>query len=523
MFDDNEVLLTRNPNEIKEVTLGYEDFSIEEFIAVARYGAKISFSEEFCQRVRKSRLLVEKFLDENRIIYGVTTGFGDNVNKIISTSDAETLQINIIRSHACSVGEPLEKEVIRAIQLMMLLNTGRGYSGISLELLELIRDLLNNEVTPFAPGEGSVGYLSVEGHTSLVLLGEGQAWYNGELLNGGEALKRAGLKPLNIKCKEGLSLLNGTTSVTAMAILALYNAVQTTKAADIAGALAFEALQSTIKACDLKLISLKKHIEQVRTAENILTILKDSEITEASKDSKVQDAISLRSTPHMHGAVKRTLRESLKAVWEEMNSCSDNPVIYPEEADGEGLMGGNYDGSYVGIHADSACIAMGTLAKLSERRTERLIDRHISGLPAFLVKNPGLNNGYMIPQYTAAGLVGEIKILSHPSSVDNVPTCANQEDAVSMSYFASRKAYVISKKLEYIIAIEIMNEIQALDFIEDLKPSTTTQTIYNLIREKVPTVEKDRHFYPDIQYIVKLIHEGALIKCVEDRIGHLKF
>lgn len=517
-------ILTRDPKEIKEVYLGSEDFSVEEFIAVARYGAVVNFSEEYCKRVKKSRALVEKFLEENRIVYGLTTGFGDNVRTTISPEDAEKLQINIIRSHACSVGEPLEKEVVRGIQLMMLLNTGKGYSGVSIELLELIKNLLNNDIVPYAPGEGSIGYLGVEGHIALVLLGEGKAWYKGELLEGCEALKKAGLKPIRVKCKEGLALLNGSTSVTAIAILAIYNAIQATKIADIAGALRYEALEGTIKACDERLIGRKKHIEQSRTAENLLTILKDSEILAACKDLKVQDAYSLRCTPHIHGAVKRTLRESLEAIVEEMNSCSDNPIIFPEsEDDGIALMGGNFDGSYVGIHADSACIAMATLAKLSERITDRLVNRHLSGLPAFLVKNPGLNNGYMIPQYTAAGLVGEIKVLSHPSSIDNIPTCASQEDPVSLAYFASKKAYEVSKKLEYIITIEIMTEVQALDFIPNLKPSKTIQAVYNLVREKVPTVDNDRPFYPDIQNIKELIHEGILLKTVEDIVGNLKF
>ncbi|WP_097027103.1 HAL/PAL/TAL family ammonia-lyase [Clostridium peptidivorans] len=523
MVNHNDTILCRDSREIAEVFLGSEDFTIEEFVAVARYGAKVRFSSEYCERVKKTKGLLEKFLKENRLIYGVTTGFGDNVRNVISPEDSEKLQTNIIRSHACAVGEPLEKEVVRAIQLMMLLNMGLGYSGASLGMLELLRDQLNNEVTPFAPGEGSVGYLGVEGHIALVLIGEGKAWYKGELLEGGEALSKAGLKPVKIQCKEGLSLLNGSTSVTAIAVLAIYNAIQATKVGDIAGALAYEALQGTLKACDKRIIDRKKHIEQSRTAENLLAILKDSEISKACINLKVQDCLALRQIPQMHGAVKRTLREAMVSIAEEMNSSSDNPIIFPQDDDGIALSGGNFDGSYVGIHADSACIAMGVLAKLSERKIDRLVNWHLSGYPSFLVKNPGLNNGYMIPQYTAAGLVGEIKVLSHPSSVDNISTSASQEDPVSLAYFASKKAYQVSKKLEYILAIEIMTEIQALDFIEDMKPSTVTKAVYDLVREKVPPVDQDRHFYPDIEYIKDLIHDGTLVKCVEDRIGSLKF
>lgn len=520
---NKDTILCGDPREIKFVELGKKDITIEEFVAVARYGAEVKFADEYCERVNHSKSLLEKFLDENRIIYGVTTGFGDNVINVISPSDSVKLQTNIIRSHACAVGAPLEEELVRGIQLMQLLNTGLGYSGVSLEMLELIKELLNRKVTPFAPGEGSVGYLGVEAQVSLVLLGEGKAWYKEELLEGSEALKRAGLTSIVIGCKEGLSLLNGSTSVTALAVLAIYNAIQATKAADIAGALAYEAMQGTLKACDKRLIERKKHIEQSRTAENLLRMLKDSEISKASMNLRVQDSLTIRPLPQIHGAVKRTLREAVISIVEEMNSCSDNPIIFPEDEDGIALMGGNFDGAYVGIHMDAACIAMANLAKLSEAKVDRLVNRHLSGYPAFLVKNPGLNNGYMIPQYTAAGLVGEIRVLSHPSTVDNVPTCANQEDPVSMAYFASKKAYDISKKLEYILAIEMMTELQALDFINDMKQSSVTQAVYDLVRIDVPTVEEDRHFYPDIESIKTLIHDGTLVKCVENLIGDLKF
>lgn len=523
MLFDESTVLTADPKKIKKVTLGPGEITVEEFVAVARYGALVEFSNEYCERVKKSRKLVEKFLDENRTIYGITTGFGENVRYVIPPEEAEIVQKNIVRSHACSVGEPLEKELVRGIQLMMLLNTGKGYSGISLELISLIKELLNNNITPFAPGEGSVGYLSVEGHITLVLMGEGKAWYKGELLNGGEALSRAGLTSLNLKCKEGLSLLNGTTSVTALGVLAIYDSINAAKALDVAASITFQALKGSIRTCDKRLHSVKKHIEQQRTAETIATMLKDSEISEKYKNDKVQDYYILRSTPQMQGAAKRILKEGLVSIYEEMNSVSDNPIIYPEGDDGVGLMGGNFDGSYVGMNADCACIAMGTLAKLSERRIDRMVNRHLSDLPDFLVKNPGLNSGFMIPQYTAAGLVGEIKVLSHPSTIDNIPTCANQEDPVSLSYFASKKAYQVAKKLQYIIAIEFMTAVQALDLLKPLKPSTVASAIYDLIREKVPTVDEDRHFYPDIEYIYQLVREGNIVETAEKIVGKIKF
>ena len=522
LFAESKIL-TSDPKSIETVILGGTETTVEEFVAVARYNAVVEFSDEYKERVTKSRNLVDKFLAENRRIYGLTTGFGENVRYVISPEDAETLQKNIVRSHACSVGAPLDRELVRAIQFMMLLNTGKGYSGISLEVLELIKDLLNNSVTPYAPGEGSVGYLAVEAQIALVLMGEGKAWYKGELLSGDEALRRAGLKPVSLKCKEGLSLLNGTTSVTGLAILAVYDAVNAAKVLDITGAITFEALKATVKSCDPRVHSMKKHVEQHRTAETILKILEGSEIAAKFIDSKVQDAYVLRCTPQMQGAAKRILRESLDAVYEEMCSVSDNPIIFPEGDDGEGLMGGNFDGSYVGSHADCACIAMATLAKLSERRTERMVNRHLSELPAFLVKNPGLNNGYMIPQYTAAGLVGEIRVLSTPSTIDSVPTCASQEDPVTLAYFASLKAYQVARKLQYIIAIELMVAVQALDFLKPLKPSRVTSRVYDIIREKVAPVEEDRHFHPDMEYIYELVREGVILKEVEEMTGTLDF
>ncbi|BAU26026.1 histidine ammonia-lyase [Aneurinibacillus soli] len=511
------------PSELTHVVLGEGPVTVEEMVAVARYKAKVSFSQQYCDRVAASRSLIERFLRENRLIYGVTTGFGENVTEVISPEDATTLQHNIIRSHAVSVGEPLEKEIVRAIQFMILVSLGQGYSGVRLEVLQLIASLLNEEITPFAPGEGSVGYLAPEAHMALVLIGEGKAWYKGELLAGKEALHRAGLQPIELGCKEGLALINGTTSVTAFATLALYNASQAVKTADVAGAMSLEVLKGTIKACDPRLHAVKKHDEQSATAKTILHILEGSEIAEAYKSHRLQDALSLRCIPQLHGACKKLLKDAREVIENEMASTGDNPIIYPEDDDGIALMGGNFDGTYVGMYSDSMCIAMANLAKMAERRIDRLVNHHHSELPSFLVANPGLNNGYMIPQYTAAGLLGEIKVLSHPSTVDNISTSANQEDQVSMAYFAAKKAYHISKKVEYILAIELMTAAQALDFHKPLKPSPVTEAVYQKIRSMVPTVKVDRYFYPDIEYIRHLLHHGEFVKLVEERIGSMSF
>ncbi|WP_425058801.1 Histidine ammonia-lyase [Sporomusa carbonis] len=508
---------------IKEITLGEKPITLEEFVAAARYGAQVSFSHGYCGRVCRSRQLVEKFLQENRVIYGVTTGFGDNWDKVISAADAVTLQRNIIRSHACSVGEPLEPEVVRGIMLMMLLNLGQGYSGVSLRLLETIAGLLNNNITPVVPSHGSVGYLAPEAHIALVLLGEGQAWYQGEMISGKAALRSAGMAPVDLGCKEGLALVSGTTSVTALAALAVYDAVNAAKTADIAGAMSLEALKGTTKAFDPRLQSVRPHEDQILTGSNMLKILGDSEIALKYKEYRLQDALSLRCMPQLHGAAKKTLKDAVKAILVEMNSCCDNPVVYPQGHDGVALMGCNADGAFVGIEADSACIAMTNLAKMSERRIERMINRHVSELPPFLIEQAGLNSGFMVPQYTVAGLLGELRLLSHPATIDNIPTCASQEDYISMGYNASRKAYQAVRLLEYILAIELLHAAQALEFLKPLRPGKATGAVHNLIRQQVPRLEEDQYLYPYIQYVWEQVHEGRVVETVEEIVGMLEF
>lgn len=512
----------QDAKKISSVVLNEQPITIEQLVAVARYGATVHFSRSYEKRVNASRGLVEKFLIENRRIYGVTTGFGDNVSKVITPDQAVQLQKNILRSHAVSVGEVLAKELVRAVQVAILVNLGQGYSGVSLTTLALLRDLLNKQITPFAPGEGSVAYLAPEAHMALVLIGEGQAWYRGELMSGSKALKQAGLQPIDLGCKEGLALVNGTTSVTAFAALTVYDAIQTTKTADIAGAMSFEMLKGTIKAFDPRLHSLKKHEEQASTADNLRRILAGSQQIEHFKDYRLQDACSLRIIPHVHGAAKRSIKQAHEAIGEELNSCSDNPILYPEEADGVALMGGNFDATFVGIQADSLCIALSVLAKEAERRIDRLVNHHVSELPSFLIKNPGLNSGYMIPQYTAAGLYTEMKLLSHPASIDNIPTCAGQEDVVSFAYLAAKKATQVVKKLQYILAIELMCAAQAADF-HTLDPSPTTRAVIDEIRNNVPSLLEDRFIYPDMETIYQYVQSGRFIEIVEKIIGELAF
>ena len=510
-----------NVNKINKFILGSR-ISIEEFIAVARYGAKVEFSEDYIARVIKSRRLVEKWTDEDRIMYGITTGFGAMCTQVISADETAKLQRNIVLSHSTSVGEPLSIEEVRATMLMVLQNVGQGYSGARLETMEMYRQFLNLGITPFAPKEGSVGYLSPEAHIALVLIGEGKAYINGQLMSGKEALERAGLMPTILSSKEGLVLVSGTTGVTAIGALVLYDMLQASKAADIIGAMTLEVLKGTTKAFDDRLMSVRPHEDQRSTADNVRKLLRDSEIAKHFKEHRLQDALSIRCIPQLHGAAKKTLRDALKTIEIEMNSCCDNPIIWPEGDDGEAMSGCNADSSYVGIEMDSACIAATMIAKMSERRNNRLVDGSLSGYPWFLIKKPGLNSGLMIPQYTQAGLLNDMKILSHPATVDGIPTCGNQEDYVAMGYNASKKARQVVDKLEFILAIELLSVFQAYQYMDDnLLQGSASKAVLDEIAQTVPIMEEDIFIYPHINTLRDLLHSGRLIELVEEKIGRL--
>ncbi len=491
-----------------------------DFMTVARHGARVEFSNVYQARVQKSRALVERWIQEGRIMYGITTGFGALCTEVISPEKTAQLQRNIILSHSTSVGEPLSVEEVRGTLLMMLQNMGQGYSGVRLEMLEMLREFLNRGLTPFAPKEGSVGYLSPEAHMALVLIGEGQAYVEGVLTPGRDALEKVGLEPIVLSSKEGLALVSGTTCVTALGALALHDLQNAAHAADIIGAMSLEVLKGTTRAFDDRLMGIRPHTDQRKTAENVRRILGDSPRAIANAGIRLQDALSIRCIPQLHGAAKKTLRHALETIEIEMNSCCDNPIIWPEGDDGEAISGCNADSSYVGIAMDTACIAGTMIAKMSERRNNRLIDGNLSEMPWFLIKNPGLNSGMMIPQYTQAGLLNDMKILSAPSSVDNISTCGNQEDYVAMGYNASKKARQIAEKLEYILAIELLSITQAQQFTEDgLEPGSVSKAILVEIAKTVPMIEEDIFLYPHILTLRELIHSTRIVALAENEIG----
>jgi len=510
---------------VEVLSLGTGPLRLKEFVSLARGGARAELSRELRERVARGRALVERFVSEGRRIYGVTTGFGDNVGRPVAEPEAARLQENILLSHCTSTGEPLPAEAVRGMMLMMLRNLGTGHSGVRPILLERIVEFLNRDLIPWVPAHGSVGYLAPEAHCALVLLGRGRAWAGGELLAGAEALARVGLEPLVLSYKEGLALVSGTTSATALLGLALWDARNAAAAADLIGAMSLEALHGTTRALDERLMAVRPHPEQLRVADNLRRILADSGIARAHRDDRLQDALSLRCMPQAHGAARRILADALETLEIEMNSCCDNPILVAEGDSGEVLSGCNADGGFVGLASDGLCMAAAYLAKISERRIDRMVNRHLSGLPAFLAGNPGLNSGFMIVQYAAAGLLGEMRILSHPASVDGVPTCAGQEDYVSMGYNGALKAYRCAGLLESVLAAELLTACQALDMAESLHPglapSPATGAVRSALRERFPFLEEDAYIHPGLEAARELIHSGELRRIAESRVGSL--
>ncbi|SHI49038.1 histidine ammonia-lyase [Dethiosulfatibacter aminovorans DSM 17477] len=513
--------LKKYPNDIREVTLG-SNITLNEIVAVARYGAKVHFSKEYVDRVNRYRGFVEAFAENNERVYGITTGLGDNVKITIDREKRKDINRNHLRAHATSVGEPATRESVRAMMIVMLSHMGNGHAAVSLNTLTQLKDMLNNGITPFVPKNGSVGYLTLESHIALVMLGEGRAYVDSVLVDGDEALKLKGMKSIEADIKEGLSLVSGTTSVTAFGALALYDAIQLAKTADISAAMSLEVLKGTMMAFDERIMKARPHVDQYNTASNVRSILEGSEIVKKYEGYRVQDALSLRCIPQLHGAAKKLINDAKTTMDIELNSSVDNPLIFEEEGRGISLMGCNADGSYVGMSMDSINIAAANLGKMAERRTHRMVNSHVSELPPFLIEDPGFNNGFMMAQYTSAGLVGQMRLKSHPATIDNNITCANQEDYLSMGYNASLQAYENMAHLKYILAIEIFHSVQAGDFYEE-SSSKGIERIRSLVRKEVPFITEDCNMNPYIEYISSLIEDGTIVRTLEDETGEMLF
>jgi histidine ammonia-lyase len=489
------------------------NLTLEELSDVAYRFKKVELSEDCIERVIKCRNFVEKIIRENRTVYGLTTGFGKFSNIRISSDKLETLQENLILSHATGIGNNLSIPETRAILLLRINVLAKGHSGICLETLQTLIAMLNQRIHPCIPEKGSVGAsgdLAPLSHLALVLLGKGKAELNGEILPGNIALERCGIKPVILKAKEGLALNNGTQVMTGIAALTLLQAELLCKQADICAALSVDSLLATPSAFDPLLHQLRPYSGQLISAKNLTNLLQNSNLRNSHQNCEnVQDVYSLRCSPQVHGAVREALRFVRSILETELNSATDNPLIFPDVE--KVISGGNFHGEPVAFAADILGFTVSELANISERRIEQLLNPALNrGLSPFLAHQPGLDSGFMIAQLTAAALVSENKVLAHPASVDSIPTSANQEDHVSMGTIGAVKARTMIENTSYVLAIELMCAVQALDTRLE-KTSPVLESIKKRIRCDVPVLEKDRYINDDIHAIQLMVKSGLLV------------
>jgi histidine ammonia-lyase len=500
-----------------------ESLTLEDVVQVARHNETVILHESAISGIKSSRAVVESAVREGRAVYGVNTGFGDLANVSIKKDDLERLQVNILRSHSAGVGLPFSREVVRGMMLLRANALAKGYSGVRLEIIDTLLELLNKGVTPVVPQKGSVGSsgdLAPLAHMALVLIGEGEAEVSGKVMSGKAALKKAGIKPLVLQAKEGVALINGTQPMSAVGVLVTFDALRLIHDATIASSMSLEALRGTRVASDERIHSTRPHEGQVDVAAAQRKLLLDSEINQSHADcGKIQDAYSLRCIPQVLGASLDAIRYVYSVLETEINSATDNPLVFGD--DGIVISGGNFHGQPVALAMDFLGIAISEIANISERRINRLVNPHLSELPAFLTTEGGLESGMMIAQYTAAALVSENKVFAHPASVDSIPTSADQEDHVSMGTIAARKASTILENARNVIAIEYMCACQGLDYLAPLKPSEPIHEAYKTIRGAVSKLEDDRSLSPDISKILNLIHTGDIVGSVESITGPL--
>jgi histidine ammonia-lyase len=497
--------------------------SVRDVVHVARHRTPVQLADDAVARITASRAYVDELVAADRTVYGITTGFGRLASVRIAAGDVRQLQRNLLVSHAMGVGVPLATEVVRAMLLLRAQSLSFGFSGIRLAVIELLLECLNRGVHPIIPSQGSVGAsgdLAPLAHMALPLIGEGRAEYQGEVLGGREALERAGLSPVVLEAKEGLALINGTQAMTAIGALVVHDADALAMLADVAGAMSLEALKGTAAAFDARVTEVRAHPGAASVAANLRRLAADSPIHASHADcAKLQDAYSLRCMPQVHGASRDALTHVREVVTRECNAVTDNPLVFADTD--QVISAGNFHGQPVALVMDYAKVAIAELANISERRVEHMLDPAVSGLPAFLSMQGGLNSGLMISQYTAASLVSENKVLAHPASVDSIPTSANQEDHVSMGTTSARQCAMILDNATWVIAIELLNAAQALDFHQPLQPGAGVGAARDAIRRVVPTLESDRMLTPDLEAVRRIMLDGSLTAAVEQAIGSL--
>ena len=507
---------------MKKIIIDGQSLRIEDVINIARGDYEIELCPKAVQRIIKSRNLVDKFVDEERIVYGITTGFGKFADVVISKEETMTLQRNLIISHACGMGNPFPEEIVRAIMLLRINALSKGNSGIRLSTVNTLKEMLTKRVHPVIPEKGSLGAsgdLAPLSHMVLVMIGEGEAFYEGIRMSGKEAMEKAGIPTIDLTSKEGLALINGTQAMTAVGTLAVYDSINLIKTADICAALTMEAMNGIVTAFDKKVHEVRPHKGQICTAKNMLDLLSGSKMTTTQGEIRVQDAYVLRCIPQIHGASKDALNYVIDKINIEINSATDNPLIFVDEE--EVISGGNFHGQPMALSFDFLGIALSEIANVSERRLERLVNPALSGLPAFLVEKGGLNSGFMIVQYSAASLVSENKILAHPASVDSIPSSANQEDHVSMGTIAARKGREILNNAKSVLAMELLAACQAIDLRGKKDLGVGTDIAYNIVRNKVDMIVDDIVMYKEINKCLEIIDSEVLVREIETVMGEI--
>lgn len=497
------------------VVLDGNSLSLDALADIADASTPVSLAESARERVDRARQVVERVASGDAPVYGINTGFGALAERAIPRDSLGALQLNLLRSHAAGVGDPLPARAVRASMALRANVLAKGFSGVRGETLDLLLALLNRRVHPVVPSRGSVGAsgdLAPLAHLALVLVGEGQARVDdGPVQSGADALASAGLRPVTLAPKEGLALINGTQPSTAVAALACHAAETLARSADISAALSIDALQGSLHPFDARIHAARPHPGQRAAAANILALLTGSQINKSHEHcGRVQDAYSLRCAAQVHGAARDALAFVRATLTIEANGATDNPMVFAE--DEEVVSGGNFHGAPVAIAADLLAISMSQLATISERRSDRLVNPALSGLPAFLTKDSGLQSGYMMAQVTAAAVASELKTLAHPASVDSIPTSANKEDHVSMSMGAALKAERAVALASRVLAVEVLCACQALDLMAPLATSRALQAVHAFVRSIVPTLIADRPPSPDLEAISGALLSGAFVR-----------
>ncbi len=512
---------------MNEVIINGSELNVSQICLVAKANGgqvKVNISESSKEKLIKSKAYVNKVVENEAPVYGINTGFGALSDVHIKKEDLAALQVNLIRSHCTGVGQPFDKEVVRAIMLLRANCLASGFSGVNPEAVQLLTDFLNHDIHPIVPSKGSVGAsgdLAPLSHIALALIGEGQVEFKGKQVRADFAIDQIGKKPITLGPKDGLALINGTAVMAALGSLAIERAERIMKLADVVAALTCDGVRGTIRAFDPRIQRLKPHPGQIDCATNLRNLLEGSKVMDSHMDcGKVQDPYSLRCVPQVHGACRQTLRHIKEVFGYELNAVTDNPLLFIEDDDV--ISGGNFHGEAIALAMDYLAMGVAEICNISERRVEKMMNPTFSELPAFLIKSSGLHSGLMIAHVTAAALTSENKYLCHPASVDSIPTSTDKEDHVSMGVTSGRKLLEVIDNAFDCIAIEVLCATQALEFQRPHKSSPALEEVYSIVRKHVPFIDADRAFHVDIENIVKLIKTDEIFKAVESHIGGLK-